>query len=87
MCASLVLFRCFALLAVTSWQFVLSEQVHVRDYGAIPNDDRDDTAAAFWRGHATFTASYLGRGADPEEARRQAIGAARGLHVIGAAPA
>jgi hypothetical protein len=45
--------------------------------------ESDETAAPFWRGHATFTVSYLGRGADAAEARRQGAAAARGLHVLG----
>jgi hypothetical protein len=48
--------------------------------------ESDDTAAPFWRGHVRFTACYLGRGADGEEARRQGIGAAAGVHVVGAQP-
>jgi hypothetical protein len=45
--------------------------------------ESDETAAPFWRGHTTFTVSYLGRGADAGEARRQGAAAARGLHVLG----
>jgi hypothetical protein len=45
--------------------------------------ESDETAAPFWRGHATFTVSYLGRGADPAQARRAATAMARGLHVVG----
>lgn len=44
--------------------------------------ESDDTAAPFWRGHSRFTVAYLGRGEDREEARRQAVAAAAGLHVI-----
>jgi hypothetical protein len=44
--------------------------------------ESDDTAAPFWRGHAAFTVSYLGRGSDPVEARRRARATARGLHVL-----
>ncbi len=44
--------------------------------------ESDDTAAPFWRGHTRFTVAYLGRGADRAEARRQAIAAAAGLHVV-----
>ncbi len=44
--------------------------------------ESDDTAAPFWRGHTRFTVSYLGRGADLGEARRQATAAASGLHAI-----
>jgi hypothetical protein len=45
--------------------------------------ESDETAAPLWRGHTTFTVSYLGRGADLAEARRQAAATARGLHAIG----
>jgi hypothetical protein len=45
--------------------------------------ESDDTAAAFFRGHTAFTVSYLGRGADAAEARRQATAVAAGLHAIG----
>jgi glycosyl hydrolase family 57 len=44
--------------------------------------ESDETAAPFFRGHTTFTVSYLGRGADLAEARRQATQVARGLHVV-----
>jgi hypothetical protein len=44
--------------------------------------ESDDTAAPLFRGHTTFTVSYLGRGADLVEMRRQAVAAAHGLHVI-----
>jgi hypothetical protein len=44
--------------------------------------ESDDTAAPLFRGHTTFTVSYLGRGADAGEMRRQATAAAHGLHVI-----
>ena len=45
--------------------------------------ESDDTAAPFFRGHTAFTVSYLGRGADAAEARRQATAVAWGLHAIG----
>jgi len=45
--------------------------------------ESDDTAAPFFRGHTTFTVSYLGRGEGVEDMRRQAVAAASGLHVIG----
>ena len=45
--------------------------------------ESDDTSAPFFRGHTTFTVSYLGRGAGLDEMRRQAVAAASGLHVIG----
>jgi hypothetical protein len=44
--------------------------------------ESDETAAPFFRGRTTFTVAYLGRGADLAAARRQAVGAARGLHVL-----
>jgi hypothetical protein len=44
--------------------------------------ESDDTSAPLFRGHTTFTVSYLGRGADAVEMRRQAVAAAHGLHVI-----
>jgi hypothetical protein len=44
--------------------------------------ESDDTAAPFWRGHETFTVSYLGRGPDLAEARRHAVATAHGLHVL-----
>ncbi|MCW5893795.1 MAG: hypothetical protein KIT14_25050 [bacterium] len=44
--------------------------------------ESDETAAPHFRGHTTLTVSYLGRGADPAEMRRQAIQAASGLHVV-----
>jgi hypothetical protein len=47
--------------------------------------ESDETAAPFFRGETTFTVAYLGRGADPDETRRQAVAAARGLHVLGGA--
>jgi hypothetical protein len=48
--------------------------------------ESDETAAPLWRGHATLTVSYLGRGADLAHARRAATAVARGLHVIGGTP-
>jgi Glycosyl hydrolase family 57 len=45
--------------------------------------ESDETAAPFWRGHTTFTVSYLGRGAEAGEARRLGAAVARGLHVFG----
>jgi hypothetical protein len=44
--------------------------------------ESDDTAAPFWRGHTSLTVSYLGRGGDAAEARRGALAAAHGLHVL-----
>ncbi len=48
--------------------------------------EHDETAAPFFRGHTTFTVSYLGRGADPVAMRRQGQATATGLHVVGHAP-
>jgi hypothetical protein len=45
--------------------------------------ESDETAAPFWRGHTTFTVSYLGRGPDLAHARRMATAIGHGLHVIG----
>jgi hypothetical protein len=45
--------------------------------------ESDDTAAPLFRGHMTFTVSYLGRGADAGAARSQAVATASGLHVLG----
>jgi hypothetical protein len=44
--------------------------------------ESDETAAPHFRGHTTMTVSYLGRGADTGDMRRQAVMAAAGLHVI-----
>lgn len=44
--------------------------------------ESDDTAAPLFRGHTRFTVRWLGRGADMSEARRQAVHAAAGLHVV-----
>jgi Glycosyl hydrolase family 57 len=46
--------------------------------------ESDETAAPLFRGHTTFTVSYLGRGADRDAARRHATQVAAGLHVLGA---
>jgi hypothetical protein len=44
--------------------------------------ESDDTAAPLFRGHTQLTVRWLGRGADMAEARRQAVHAAAGLHVV-----
>lgn len=44
--------------------------------------ESDETAAPHFRGHTTMTVSYLGRGADAGDMRRQAVMAAAGLHVV-----
>jgi hypothetical protein len=45
--------------------------------------ESDETAAPFFRGETSFRVAFLGRGADMAEARRQAVAAAGGLHVVG----